>query len=857
MENFYTLFNDRKETTNDFDSLNNLSIDTLRSGSSSDKLYYDKKKFDFKQVEDIVNSQHPNSFSSEKELLEHFAEIENIILLKIKINHDNISKFYHKILKDMAYTSLENKFKEHHKFIEIYKQIKNITLEFFETFYKKENSIDYLEGEEQIIKLLNENQLLDRPSTISFNLKKFHQDDKEIVSEILSLLKKVHKKNVDILIQKIKKHYNVSSFPKFLVRTAKYKIQKKINKKYLPKFKEIFLRNNFLNSFEYLIILDKIKEISSNKLDIFDDKILPLEFREIILKIILIITHNVFKNIKKDFYYSRLFEKNIQKYFTSLNTNIKYENMTSGSFNDLPFNLSNLSPNFNFLSNKKNDSKNLLTSKRVTVENILPNSVSINVGSSKNILEENKSLSSEKQHENLNIDSMFSQIGDSEEILIDLYKTLEALLNNNIEKYLFVILSLTLLFNNYDLANKSISYTSARERECLRQILTALNQHCRYENFDAWKFNQILESVLFSIFFKQMYSKNLLKKEKLQSEENQNFPQIDKSHFKYKILFDQIDSIIKIQGSKTAEELLKDYDFLIQNIPKRQKKNCCQETWDFFKTFFFPYEEKEVFVSLNKTSLNPYDRFNHSNQVCILIPGYMSQNHNNHKQWENFIIDFDIYVDFYFYTWDSKTGVKVINDIMKFIGGMALTLFTRNFLKVFGAYRTYQHKNNLFARTIQVSKYFGKLLAYILATQVFFEKRTISLVGFSLGGHILKHCLKELFTISEYLPQVKDIIQNIIFIGAATSIDSNKKNWERLPEFVSGRIINCYSPNDEVLQGIFKYITKKDSLGIVPFNLVKNQHNFVENYDFGDWNIKHVEYKIYFNEILKKIKLFH
>ena len=213
------------------------------------------------------------------------------------------------------------------------------------------------------------------------------------------------------------------------------------------------------------------------------------------------------------------------------------------------------------------------------------------------------------------------------------------------------------------------------------------------------------------------------------------------------------------------------------------------------------------------------------------------------------------HVDFYFFTWDAKNGIKILKDILKFLGGLSLTLLTRNFLKVFAAYRTYQHKNNIFAKTTQNAKYCGKVLAYILASKAIFEKRTITLVGFSLGAHLMKYCLKELNKISVYMPEIKDLIHNVLFIGAATSIP-DKEMWRNIDKLVSGRVINCYAPGDEVLNGIFKYITNKEPLGTASLKFDNLENCKVENYDFSDLGINHVEYKCYLNEIIKKTGLF-
>ena len=117
----------------------------------------------------------------------------------------------------------------------------------------------------------------------------------------------------------------------------------------------------------------------------------------------------------------------------------------------------------------------------------------------------------------------------------------------------------------------------------------------------------------------------------------------------------------------------------------------------------------------------------------------------------------------------------------------------------------------------------------------------------------LKPTLKELNQISIYCPWVKNIIQNVVFIGGATCLPKKKKSLGNLRELVAGRVINVYNPNDEVLTSIYKTIVARDPFGVYPIELdgVK-----VENYDFSDLKIGHVEYWDYTNIIIKKINLF-
>jgi len=833
-----TDMNSQDEIVDKLDAFDSISSNSEENPNNN--MYYYRNIFSFKEIENIVNAQNFQSFRTDKAILEYIAEIEKIIMLKIKYIED-LSKFHKKILRDMSYGLLDIKIREYRYFKVLFKQINMIFNTFFDAFYEDKKFLGVVEDEESISKMLNVNVnepydvRVERSSSLSnfSNLKKF-QKNSEKVSAVLNIIKNIYKNYLEVLIEKFKSHFQVQNFPFFLIRDAKCKIKRKINKKYIPKFKEIYLRNNFLNSLEYLIIIEKIKEISLKSLEIFDERILNLEIRETLIKIVFIILKSTYYHIK-DEYFANSYHDIIQNIILALNVNLNNEEDNIYMIQSVNYCPTTFTPE----SNIKN-------------ENFYADDDKINTGTrnSNNPDIYQKSFTSNFKSE-LKIKRIIQVLEEStrNENLKELFHKLQISIDNKLETYLFIILSLSLLFNNFDLSSKTIVKTRAREKETLRKILLAFNENYQYDNFDVWKFNQILESVIFSHFFLKKYSTDLaVIKEK-------NFNKTMEL-VKNKITFDSINSLYKSEEINLNKQLRKNYDSLLENIPKKRKISRCENIYKFLQDFFLPYKEKQITVDLNLSCLVPYDKYNYSNHICIIVPGFISQYHNNHIQWENFIIDFDIYVDFYFYVWDSKTGIKIINDVMKFLGGLSLTLLTRNFLNVFGAYRTYQHKNNLFAKTTKISKYCGKFLAYVLASKYFLLKRTVTLVGFSLGGHVVKHCIKELKFISEFMPEIKDLIQNVVFIGAATCLPE-KNIWTNINTIIGGRIINCYCNKDEVLQGIFKYITKKDALGIKPLVFRTSENNIViENYDFTELEIKHSEYKCYLNEIIKKINLF-
>lgn len=70
-----------------------------------------------------------------------------------------------------------------------------------------------------------------------------------------------------------------------------------------------------------------------------------------------------------------------------------------------------------------------------------------------------------------------------------------------------------------------------------------------------------------------------------------------------------------------------------------------------------------------------------------------------------------------------------------------------------------------FAQAQQNAKAFGMLLGYILASKKVFVNQTITLIGFSLGTHVIKNCLKKMSEIAKYDESVNFIVSNVVLIA--------------------------------------------------------------------------------------------
>ncbi len=75
------------------------------------------------------------------------------------------------------------------------------------------------------------------------------------------------------------------------------------------------------------------------------------------------------------------------------------------------------------------------------------------------------------------------------------------------------------------------------------------------------------------------------------------------------------------------------------------------------------------------------------------------------------------------------------------IGGVLFGLFGALIVGIFGCLDG-SKKNFLEAR--ERAKICGKILAYMLISSEYLRKFQINLIGFSLGNHVIKHCIKEL-----------------------------------------------------------------------------------------------------------------
>ena len=215
----------------------------------------------------------------------------------------------------------------------------------------------------------------------------------------------------------------------------------------------------------------------------------------------------------------------------------------------------------------------------------------------------------------------------------------------------------------------------------------------------------------------------------------------------------------------------------------------------FLKKFKIREKEKEDSIK-DKLEIIPYKKGLFSRRpILILISGYFSANTSKYEEWIKFINVYEKRFNnpiIYYYIWPAS-----------------------NFSLEKMAILAYDFKN---AR--KRAKNCGKLLALMILSNKIFSGFKINLAAFSLGSHVLKHCIKELSNNGKL-----NIINNIIFFGGATSFKNNFK-WEQRLNSFKGIIINCYSFTDIALLN-YNALTKKYNIGTQELEIGNiNIHNY-------------------------------
>ena len=231
--------------------------------------------------------------------------------------------------------------------------------------------------------------------------------------------------------------------------------------------------------------------------------------------------------------------------------------------------------------------------------------------------------------------------------------------------------------------------------------------------------------------------------------------------------------------------------------------------------------------------LVPLIKKRNSHTITILISGFLSQK-DDVSTWKNFFGSEGIgESNYYMFRWPSS---DILTFIMK---GLCNVLYPAS----------------SFLWCYLKAELVGRMLALFLMNNDEFSDCQINLVGFSLGCQVIAKCLDEL----HQFKCKKFMVNNVLLMGGATVIE-NKEIWRDICiDNVAGRVINCHSKYDDVLSYLFKICIGKAPIGIDKIDIKdeKGEYAIVDNYDFSDIKLGHLDYRKKFKIILKRINFFN
>jgi len=478
-----------------------------------------------------------------------------------------------------------------------------------------------------------------------------------------------------------------------------------------------------------------------------------------------------------------------------------------------------------------------------------------------------KIMSEYKNELNTDINSLLvKKFEDLKNILQDNF----SIMSTDREKLLIIIFSFSIMLNNlmaYQLDNDGSNSNeakivfsselkcSSRERQFLINLLINFDFYLNKddkEKFSCIKINYMLENSIFSSLIKS-YTQIIF----------------DEEYNKTKVIFDQKSIFEHFNNTcNSNSELIKLKEMFNKfmneiNIREHYDSKIKQVTSDIsnkFKSFLKTVSSKIIKSENNQNKINiklhclklvPFDPINISSHICICINGHFLEGDID-KLWRSFTIN-EKSVDYYFFHWleENKNNGNFFTDAR-----IQLERIKHNL--TYDEAKAY-NKKEIFKRNKYISKVFGKILAYIIATRSIFKFHVISLIGYSLGCNVIKHCIFELNKIYDYHMEVSEIIQNIVFIGGATKLNPNKYKFEEFFKIIAGRIINCFSDFDSDLKDVYSY----DAIGVNPLinntqfdsDYMSKNTIYLENYDLSEYKYNHDDYKENLSKILNDINI--
>ena len=604
---------------------------------------------------------------------------------------------------------------------------------------------------------------------------KLYADESESMYEMdkFSIIKGIHKTLNDKIIKTIQINTSYNTIPNFIIYYDKKLLNSKINELIKHQFLFNYTDKN-QSKIEYKYLMKYFPSFFKNPNIIFNKDIFSDEFRIKIFKLIILCNYKYLKRNKNAY---DIFKERIVNNIIIMKLD-KYCKELNEEFDTI------------MKKEEKIIEEELLKLKSEVKNELFPEKDELNKKDVINNIE-NDVFKLNKKYLKLifSLSALFNRIIIIKNKNIENKKEIEENINNiNENKMENNKINDNIIINDIQYEIKIISKLkcSSIYRQFLLNILNI------FEEENVFIYNYMLESYIFSDIIK--IDTRLL---------------FQKTRAKEKIIFSYTDILEKIRQKETIQSLFNTFYNENKSIFIQPVINI-----GFFGNLFnkkIPTSIKsgkgfEIYYNLNELKLMPIIRGEiYSTQITIVIDGPLSTDIQlisndtilSHKEIFSSFFTNNIYTnsDFYLYDWQS-INYKELSNIKK------------------------------------VSKFYGKLLAYIIASRDIFTFQTINLVGYGFGCNVIKYCLIELNKINKKM-NCFDIINNVVFIGGCVHLKLDKNS--DIFEGVAGKIVNIFSKNDLEL---INY--NKDAIGLKEIEIPKklNGKYQIVNYDLSKKNVK-------------------
>ena len=286
------------------------------------------------------------------------------------------------------------------------------------------------------------------------------------------------------------------------------------------------------------------------------------------------------------------------------------------------------------------------------------------------------------------------------------------------------------------------------------------------------------------------------------------------------------DSIIKILKKNFEEKLIEDDEYKPKWNDDIQDKYLSKfSLYSLDLSGMFKYlnlnEDKDFEIQMLLKEFGIIREPN-NNMVTIFVSGFLTENKNSFAEYyKDYSFRGNGKSDYYFYSWPSYSVPGFFEILSEGIGQY----------NGIGCSFEEAYNNTLIA---------GEILADIIGSKKFFGSK-INLVGHSLGCKVIYQCLSYF---SKNYKTLKDTINDVIFLaGAAEMVDWYFSNI--VNNFVGGRVIHCFNPNDVAL-----FFSKPFICSPIGLRSISIDYSKIENYET---DLDHMDYCNNLDKILEKI----